>query len=76
MKGGRKGGRKGRCRKCGKWQRGRGGKRKADEIDALIKARTKARRENETWSPGQAQALRDMLDQASGYVTESKEVQT
>ena len=36
MKGGRKGGRKGLCRKCGKWQRGRGGKRKADELDEKL----------------------------------------
>ena len=39
MKGGpppRKG-RKGRCRKCGKWQRGRGGtKRKSDELDEKL----------------------------------------
>ncbi len=37
MKGDRKGGRKGRCRKCGKWrQRGRGRKRKADELDEKL----------------------------------------
>ena len=67
----RQGGRGRRCRKCGR-QRGRGGKRKAQEIDDLIAVRAEKKARGEPFT--EKEKLMNLLGAQSGQTNDSKSI--